>query len=108
MKLIVPYVGELQSVDRRLTSLADFLGITWEAIPLPKEVTCFAEYLDKVVSEPQSCLVIHPRVIEEWVGQKRVPAELLSLLVPRFPHILVHAPRREPFDADLIAALSCG
>jgi hypothetical protein len=107
MKLLVPYVGELHTVDSRLTGLADFLGITWEAIPLAK--TAYStRYLEKAATDPQSCLVIHPRVMEEWVNQDRLPGELVSLLVSRFPFILVHALRPHPFDANVIAALSCG
>jgi hypothetical protein len=107
MKLLVPYVGELQPVDSRLTRLAGFLGIDWEAIPLPK-AGYSTDYLERAPSDPLSCLVVHPRVMEEWVKQDRLPAELVSLLVSRFPYLLVHAPRPEPFDADLIATLSSG
>ncbi|HYW38892.1 MAG TPA: hypothetical protein VE957_12330 [Terriglobales bacterium] len=107
MKLLVPCIGQLHPVDRRLAGLASFLGIAWEAIPLPK-----AEFstncLEKAATDPQSCLVVHPRVMEEWVDEDHLPAELVSLLLSRFRYLLVHAPRPEPFDANLIAALSCG
>src|SRR5262245_244825 len=109
MRLLVPYIGELQTVDRRLTDVADFLGITWEAIPLTKAAACPTEYLDRAASDPQSCLVIHPCVMAAWVDQEFLPAELVSLLLSRFPYLLVHAPRlEEPFDDNLIAALSSG
>jgi hypothetical protein len=108
MKLLVPYIGELQTADSRLTGLADFLGIDWKPIPLPKAAGYSTAYLETAASDPHSCLVIHPRVIDEWVNQDRLPAELASVLVSHFRYLLVHAPRPEPFDADLIAALSCG
>ena len=107
MKLLVPCAGELHAVDGRLAGLASFLGIEWEAIPLPK-AGYSAGYLERAASDPHSCLVIHPRVMEEWVNQDRLPAELVSVLVSRFPYVLVHAPRPEAFDANLIAALSGG
>jgi hypothetical protein len=108
MKLLVPYIGELQAVDGRLARLADFLGIACEAIPLPKGAGDPAGFLERAAFEPRSCLVIHPRVLEAWLNGSPLPPELISLLLSRFPFLLVHAPRSEPFDTDLIAALSSG
>src|ERR1700722_5045133 len=106
MRLLVPCIGELHPVDRRLAGLASFLGIAWDVIPLSK--TGFStDDLEKAATDSQSCLVVHPCVMEKWVNQDLLPAELLSLLVSRFPYLLVHAPRPEPFDANLLVALSC-
>lgn len=108
MKLVVPYVGELQGVDARLIRLAEFLGIWCEPLPLAKPVGQCAEYLERAIPDRQSCFVVNPGVMHDWVGRDRLPAELVPFLVARFPHLLVHAPRPEPFDGSVIAALSCG
>jgi hypothetical protein len=107
MKLAVPCIGELHPVDSRLSSLASFLGIVCDTIPLPKSGFS-VHHLEKAVAGPQSCLVMHPRVMQEWVNQDHLPADLLSLLVSRFPYLFVHGLRPVPFDSALIAALSCG
>jgi hypothetical protein len=107
VKLIVPYVDEMQAVDVRLVRLAEFLGIDCEPIPLPKSTGQYAEYLEKVVQP--SCLVVNPRVIEKWIGGNPLPPDLISCLVSRFPYLLCHAPRlNDPFDASVFAALSHG
>jgi hypothetical protein len=107
MKLILPCIGELHSLDSRLVGLASLLGITWETIPLPKSGRT-ADQLEKASGAPKSCLVVHPRVLEQWVNQDLLPADVLSLLISRFPYLLVHGLRQMPFDSNLIAALSGG
>src|ERR1051325_1008581 len=107
MKLLVPCIGQLHPVDSRLAALAGFLGIAWEGTPLPKS-SFSPDYLARMVTDPQSCLVVHPRVMEEWVGQDHFPAELAPLLLSRFPYLLVHALRPQPFDTSLLRGLSGG
>jgi hypothetical protein len=106
MKLIVPHMGELQAADARLIRLAQFLGISCEPLPLDKQVQQRAEYVERTTPDQNSCLVINPQVMREWVGGNVLPAELVSCLVSRFPHVLVHALTLDPFVADLVAALS--
>lgn len=108
MKLLVPYVGELQPVDRRLIRLAEFLGIDYLPVPLAKPLGEWEEHLKREVPLRGSCFVVNPRVLQGWVGGDRLPANLASFLVAHFPHLLVHAPRPEPFDNSVIDALSCG
>jgi hypothetical protein len=108
VKLLVPYVGELQAVDARLMRLAEFLGISCEPLLLTKPVGQCAEYLERAAPNQQMCFVVNPRVMQDWVGGDSLPPEMASFLVSRFPHLLVHAPRPVPFDGSVIAALSCG
>jgi hypothetical protein len=107
MNLLLPYIGELHPLDSRLSSLADFLGIAWETVPLLSS-SFSVDHLEKAAVGSQSCLVVHPRVIEEWINQNHLPADLISLLVSRVPYLLVHGLRRVPFDSNLIATLSGG
>jgi hypothetical protein len=108
MKLVVPHAGKLHAVDARLIGLAEFLGVRYESLRLAKEVQQYAEYIEKAVPDPNSCLVINPQVMREWVGGDVLPAELVSSLVLRFPHIYMHALTLDPFVAGMVAAVSGG
>jgi hypothetical protein len=108
MKLILPQTDELHTADSRLIRLAEFLGICCESLRLDKRVQQRAEYIERAVSDRNCCLVINPQVMREWVGRDVLPAELVSCLVSRFPHVLVHAVTLDPFVADMIATLSSG
>jgi len=91
MKLVVPHTGEVKAADARLIRLAEFLGVRCEPLRLAKEVQQSAEYIEKAVPDQNSCLVINPQVMREWVGGDALSAELVSSLVVRFPHVLMHA-----------------
>jgi hypothetical protein len=108
MKLIVPHMGELQAADARLIRLAQFLGVSCEPLLLDKQVQQRAEYLERAAPDQNSCLVVNPQVMREWVGGDVLPAELVSCLMSRFPHVLVHALTLDPFVAGMIATLSSG
>jgi len=108
MKLVVPHTGELQAVDARLIGLAEFLGVRCEPLRLAKEVQQYAEYIEKAVPDQNSCLVINPQVMREWVGGDALPADLVSSLVARFPYLLMHALTLDPFVAGMVAAVSGG
>ena len=108
MKLLVPYVGKLQEVDRHLIELADFLGIACESLPLNKGATCIMECFDRAAIGIQSCLVLHPAVIHECMGEEGLQSHLASFLLSRFRYLLLHAPRPHPFDSNLISELSRG
>jgi len=107
MKLILPYIGELHPLDSRLAALANFLGIACATVSLPRSGIS-VDYLEKAAADRQSCLAVHPRVIEDWINQDLIPADLVSLLISRFPYLLVHGLRPAPFDSNLLAALSSG
>src|SRR5580700_5073871 len=108
MKLIVPHTGEVRAADARLIRLADFLGVRCETLRLAKEVQQRAEYIERVIPDRNSCLVINPQVMREWVGGNVVPTEQFSSLVLRFPHILVHALTLDPFVTSMVATVSGG
>jgi hypothetical protein len=108
MKLVVPHTGEVQAADARLIRLAEFLGVRCEPLRLAKEVQQCAEYMEKAVPDQNSCLVINPQVMREWVGGDVLTAELLSSLVLRFSHVLMHALTLDPFVAGMVAAVSGG
>jgi hypothetical protein len=107
MKLVVPHTGEVHAADARLIRLAEFLGVRCEPLLLAKEAQQRAEYIERVVSDQNSCLVINPQVMREWVGDV-LPAERASSLVLRFPHVLVHALTLDPFVTSTVAAVSGG
>jgi len=108
MKLVVPHTGELKAADTRLIHLAEFLGIRCEPLRLDKLVQQRGEYLVREAQGQNSCLVINPQVMREWVGGDDLPAELVACLVSRFPYVLVHALTLDPFVAGMIAPLSGG
>jgi hypothetical protein len=108
LKLIVPHNGEVQAVDARLMGLAEFLGIRSEPLRLDRQAQQLSEYFEKVSADPKSCLVINPQVFREWIGEDLLSAELVSGLVSRFAHVLVHALTVDPFVDRLIASLSNG
>jgi hypothetical protein len=108
MKLVVPHTGEVEAADARLIRLAEFLGVRCEPLRLAKQVQQRAEYIERAVPDQNSCLVINPKVMREWVGGDVLPAELVSSLVLRFPYVFVHALTLDPFVAGMVATLSCG
>jgi hypothetical protein len=107
VKLVVPYVGELLDLDARLVRLAELLGIPCETLRLAK-VADPAEFLEKTMLDQGSCFVVNPHVIKEWVGGDRIPAALVTFLLTRFQHLVVHGLRVSAFDNKIVAALSRG
>ena len=107
MKLIVPHTGEVLAKDARLMRLAEFLGVRCEPLHLAKEVRQCAEYIEKAVPDENSCLVINPQVIREWIGGD-VPPELISPLILRFPYVFMHALTLDPFVGDMVSTVSGG
>jgi hypothetical protein len=108
MKLVVPHTGEMRAADNRLLRLAEFLGIHCESLRLDKNVQQHAEYMEKVVSDRHSCLVINPQVMREWLGGDVLPGDLVSCLISHFPYLLVHAVTLDPLVAGIVASLSGG
>jgi hypothetical protein len=108
VKLIVPFIDKMRDVDARLIRLAEFLGVGCESLPLAKPVKQYGEYLETAVRDSQSCFVVNPSVMKEWIEGDSLPDELVSFLTQRFPHMLVHAIRPESFDTQLAVALSGG
>ncbi len=107
MNLVVPRIGESQVCDDRLIKLAQFLGVTWKPLFLDKETRDYAEYLCKALPDPNCCLVLNPRVVEQWTGGT-LPPTLVSCLTSHFSHLLVHNLAADFFSSNLVKALSGG
>lgn len=105
MKLVVPHTAEVQASDARLIGLAEFLGISCKRLFLDKQAQHYVRYIEEALPNQACCLVINPQVIRDWT-RGVVPADLISCLTSRFPHILVHGLSTGPFDNNLIEALS--
>jgi hypothetical protein len=108
MQLIVPYVDEVDAADSRLISVAKFLGINCETLPLDRFARHHADFVEKKALDRNVCFVINPRVLQRWVGRNSIPAELVFCLVSCFRYLLVHGLRIGSFDGSVIAALSQG
>ena len=108
MRLVVPYLGEIHPVDRRLVRLAEFLGIDCLTIPLDKSAGATPEFLEEAIALREACFVVNPCVLQGWVGGGTLPVALSSFLVTHFPHLLIHSPRLETFDSSLINLFSRG
>jgi hypothetical protein len=108
VNLVVPFTGALLAEDARLIRLAEFLGISCQALALPPDIYQPAEFLESAVPESNSCVVVNPRVMRTWVGVTIFPNDLASCLTSRFSHLIVHGLRPEPFDASVVASLSQG
>jgi hypothetical protein len=108
MKLVVPHTGELHAADARLIHLAEFLGVDCEPLRLANHGQPRADYIEGAVRDQNSCLVLNPRVMREWLGGDVLPPELVSSFTSRFPFILVHALTLDSFATNMIAAISSG
>ena len=64
--------------------------------------------MGRTVPDQNSCIVINPQVIREWVGGDAIPKELVSSLTLGFPRVLMHALTLDPFVGDVVAAASGG
>jgi hypothetical protein len=107
LKLVIPYFRELQDLDARMVRLAAFLGIPCETVALANVVD-HAKFLEGAVSDQCSCFIVNPRVLNEWVGDKGIAAELVAYLVSRFTHLVVHGLRVDAFNINIVTALSRG
>jgi hypothetical protein len=105
MNLIVPHIGETQTCDDRFAGLAQFLGAPCKALLLDKETRDYAGYLCKALPDPNCCLLLNPRVIEQWTGGT-LPPSLVTCLTSRFAHLLIHSVDASPFSSHLVRALS--
>ncbi|MFZ0964869.1 MAG: hypothetical protein WAO35_28765 [Terriglobia bacterium] len=108
MKLVIPHTGEVRAADARLIRLAEFLGIRCEPLRLHKQVQQRAAYIERVVPDQNTCLVINLHVMREWIGGDVLPPDLVSCLLSHFSHLLIHGVTLDPFVAVMIAALSSG
>jgi len=108
MKLVVPFIGELQAEDARLVRLATFLGICCDPLPLEgSEVHC-ADFWEKVNPDRLSCLLVNPSVFKKCLGESDLPESLIAVLRSHFAYLIVHAVSTDPFDVNMVSKLSQG
>jgi hypothetical protein len=107
MKLVVPYKAELHPSDRRLIQLAELCGLTCEQLVLDPETRHYGSYIETSLPDNDCCLVINSQVIKNWTGG-RVPPDLISCLLSRFPFLFVHSLSPDVFDDELVKSLSGG
>jgi hypothetical protein len=108
VKLVVPFVGQLQAEDSRLMRLAEHLGISSQTLALARDVRQHGQYLESAVPDSHSCIVVNPKVMRRWVGGNALPEDLIACLTSRFEHLIVHSLRPQVFDANTVSALSQG
>ena len=107
MKLVIPYIDTPLPADARLTRLAEFLGITCEQLALTRSTTDYIGFLESTNIPRDSCFVVNPEVMKEWLGDT-VPEELGFILARQFRNCLVYAARVDMFHAEVVAKLSGG
>jgi len=107
VKILVPYVGELDPLDMRMMKIIEFLGLSSETLALPNGVD-FATFLEKTVPDDCRCLLVNPRVMKQWIRADRVPTELIGFLLSRFSQLLVHGLMVDSFHNELVSCLSQG
>jgi hypothetical protein len=86
--------------------LAEFLGIPCETLAL--EEGPLVASLAKVACDPPCCVTVNPQVLKAWVGGDLLPGDLISGLVSRFSHVIVHGLHDEAVDSNTVAAFSGG
>jgi hypothetical protein len=105
LKLVVPYLHELRTIEARMLRLAEFLGVPCEGLALAKGSNCVA-FLKDALPNPSSCIAVNPQTMRNWVGENGIPSELVAFLASRFKHILVYGLRVDAFDNKLVRTLS--
>jgi hypothetical protein len=109
MKLVVPYIDTVLPADASLIRLAEFLGITCEQLALTRSTTDYVGFLKSTEIARESCFVVNPEVMKEWLkGDAAAPSKLGLVLSEQFRYGLVHAPRVDVFHTKVVAALSGG
>ncbi len=101
MKLIIPFVDKLSLLDSRLIKLAEFLGVSYETLDLAG-----SNSLERTSASTRSCVIVNPEVIAAWLGKSSISLDAATEVLAQFPFALVHGLRTEPFDDNLVAALS--
>ena len=104
MRLIVPYVGNMQSAVSRIAQLAEFIGIRCESRALSRAVAAG----DTGAIHAGDCLCIHPDVVQAWCAYTGRPVGDASALVEGYSQLLVYGLRASAFDCALVQALSGG
>src|SRR5882757_8978758 len=108
MRLVIPYIDTPLPADVKLIHLAEFLGVSCEQLPLTRSTTDYARCLRSTPIDRDSCFVVNPEVMRQWLGRDTVPPELGRILAERFRYCLVHSPEDDIFHTKVVVALSGG
>ena len=106
MKLVVPYLHEVDAADVRLMQLAQFCGVTCETMSLVTEASLLPPHLGSAIYDGNSCFVVNASVIKKWSSAQTFPPDLASHLFSRFPSLVVHNLDDGPFAISTLQALS--
>jgi hypothetical protein len=106
VRLVILYSGALHAADARLVRLAEFLGAQCELLHVESGVTLSPEYLEHRVADKNSCFVLNPSEIRQWLPSESFPPSLASFLTSRFSFVLVHNLSLDDFSASIVSALS--
>ena len=108
MKLVIPYSGAVHVADTRLVRLAEFLGAQCELLHVEPGVTLSPEFLEKRVTDKNSCFVLNPSEIQQWLSSESFPPSLASYLTSQFPFVLIHNLSLDLFSSSIVSTFSGG
>jgi hypothetical protein len=108
VKLVVPYLGELNVADARLVRLAEFMGGQCELLPVEKGAALSPEFIEKHVGDKNSCFVVNPVAIRESLPSESFPLDLATYLTSQFSFVLIHNLSPDPFAVGIVNTFSKG
>jgi len=108
VRLVVPYLGNLNREDARLLRLAEFMGCRCELLRLEEGVALSPKFIETHVADKDACFVVNPKVIRESLSSDSFPHDLSSYLTSQFAFVLVHNLAPVPLTARIMSALSEG
>jgi peptidoglycan/xylan/chitin deacetylase (PgdA/CDA1 family) len=106
MRLVVPYLQEVDPADIRLMQIARLCGVPCVTTALSTASGNLATALGAAIPDDQSCVVLNGSVLRRWVSAEQCPADLASYLTSRFPFLLIHNLDEGPFAASTLRAFS--
>lgn len=108
MKLVVPYLYELEAVDIRLMQLAEFCGVTCDTLSLGPGASYRPARLSSSIRDDHACVVVNASVMKKWLSAEFFPTDLASYLVSRFRFLFVHNLDSGPFATSMLRHFSGG
>jgi hypothetical protein len=108
VRLVVPYSGELNIADARLVRLTEFLGGRCELLRVEKAATLSPKFIEEHVGDKNSCFVVNPAAIRDWLSSESFPTDLALYLITRFSFVLIHNLSLDPLSASIVDLFSQG
>ncbi len=108
MRLVVPYLGNLNVGDARLVRLAEFMGCRCELLRVDEGVALSPKFIEKHVVDKDACFVVNPAALRESLPRESFPRDLASYLTSQFAFVLIHNLSPDLFTASIVSALSEG